>query len=88
MLERTAYYNRLTPQSVAELKALSTKLGADAIQKVVGAAIRLEDQDAASASATQRMTFGVYFYTEPTRAEASPTQADQKPAPATPKKRK
>jgi Family of unknown function (DUF6502) len=83
MLERSAYYDRLSAASVEQLRKLSTELGAHAIQKIVGTAMRLEAQDADQPNANHRMTFGVYFFTEPTRqsadvAEPEPTVSNKR----------
>lgn len=90
MLERTAYYDRLSTASVEKLRKLATDLGASAIQKIVGTAMRLEAQDATKTEANHRMTFGVYFYTEPTREEPAVSSAqsdEEKVKPDRPKKR-
>jgi Family of unknown function (DUF6502) len=66
MFERSAHYDSLSGMSVEKLRKLSTELGANAIQKIVGASMRLEEQDAhCPGDANHRVTFGVYFFTEP-----------------------
>ncbi len=65
MLERAVYYENLRPRSVEELAGLSRELGSDALVKVNRKAFELTEQDRDAGDATQRMTFGVYFYTGP-----------------------
>ncbi len=65
MLERAVYYEELSPRSVGELAALSRELGSDALVKVNQKAFELAEQDKGSLEATERMSFGVYFYSCP-----------------------
>ena len=62
MLERAVYYEKLTPESAAELAAYSRELGSEALIKVNQKAFELAKQDQTKAGASQRMTFGLYFY--------------------------
>ncbi|MFQ5625372.1 MAG: DUF6502 family protein [Methyloligellaceae bacterium] len=65
MLERAVYYEKLSPHSVEELAALSRELGSDALVKLNQKAFELAGQDKDAPDATERMTFGVYFFTGP-----------------------
>jgi len=65
MLERAVYYEALSPRSVEELAALSRELGSDALVKVNQKAFELSEQDKNQPEATERMSFGIYFYTAP-----------------------
>ncbi len=65
MLERAVYYEKLSPGSVAELAALSRELGADALVKVNQKAYELAGRDKSARDASERISFGVYFFTGP-----------------------
>ena len=69
MLERAVYYEALSPKSVEVLAELSRELGSDALVKVNQKAFELAEQDEDSSEASERMTFGVYFYTGPDNGE-------------------
>lgn len=92
-LERSLHFNGLSAGAVAELAAQSKKLGMQALVAVNKAAVarearekRAENPDTVAAvvlaEPLQRMTFGIYFYTEPA-APATPevleTQAQPPP---------
>ncbi|HEY8033937.1 MAG TPA: DUF6502 family protein [Methylocella sp.] len=62
MLERAVYYEKLTPQSIDELATYARELGAETLVAVNKRAFDLSQRDAAAADASQRMTFGVYFF--------------------------
>jgi hypothetical protein len=65
-LERSVYYDGLSPASVEALRDLSRQLAVGAMQEVNRRAMELQQQDMDRDDATERMTFGVYFYGEPT----------------------
>ena len=71
MLERAVYYEELRPSSVEELGKLSRELGSDALVKVNQRAFQLAKRDRHASDATQRVSFGVYFYTCPDDGEDS-----------------
>ena len=77
-LERSVQYDALSPESIAQLSAQTREAGMKALLDINQAALELEQQDAQRQVARQRMTFGVYFYTEP----AAPV--DTTTAPGTP----
>lgn len=64
-LERSVYYENLTPASVAKLAELSKTLGMQTLQAINREARKLARADANAAEAKQRMNFGVYFFSEP-----------------------
>ncbi len=61
-LDRLAYYDSLTPESVAKLRALARELALGALQEINRQALELQVEDAKLAGANQRVTFGTYFY--------------------------
>jgi hypothetical protein len=61
-LDRSVYYDRLSPASVAELSELSRKLGMEALVAVNKRAEILQKQDAEKTDAVQRINFGVYYF--------------------------
>lgn len=61
-LDRSVYYDKLTPASVAELSELSRKLGMEALVAVNKRAEILQKQDAEKTDAVQRINFGVYYF--------------------------
>jgi len=63
LLERSVYYDGLTEESVAEIAALSEKLGMEALQAVNARALKLQRQDA-KRGGSLRMNFGTYFFRE------------------------
>jgi len=62
LLDRSVYYDDLTPESAAKLAELARKKGAEAIRDVNQLALRLQESDRLKDGATHRMTFGSYFY--------------------------
>ena len=71
MLERAVYYEELQPKSVEELAALARELGSDVLVKVNKKAFELAQRDKNDPRATERMTFGVYFFGGPDDAQDS-----------------
>ena len=69
-LERSVYYEGLDPASVAKLKELAEKGGMDTIQAVYSEAKEHETRDRKTANPKQRLTFGIYFYSEPVAPQA------------------
>ena len=64
-LERSVHYDALAEVSVAELAALSEKVGMEAAKAVSKQAMKLERRDTQDRSPRNRITFGIYFYSEP-----------------------
>ncbi len=61
-LDRSVYYNNLSAESVAELAELSKKLGMQTLVAINNRAKELQESDANKANATQRINFGVYYF--------------------------
>ncbi|TCS62108.1 hypothetical protein EDD55_10663 [Varunaivibrio sulfuroxidans] len=61
-LERSTYYDGLTPRSVADLEARARAIGMDALVKMNREALHLARKDDGNPDATLRMNFGVYFF--------------------------
>jgi len=70
-LERSVYYNNLTPESVTKLSELTRTLGMRTLQTVNRQALELERADQGKSEANQRMNFGIYFFGEPILKETS-----------------
>ena len=63
-LERSVYYDNLTPESVTKLSELSRTLGMRTLQAVNRQALELERADQGKSEANHRMNFGIYFFSE------------------------
>ncbi len=61
--DRSVYYNRLSPDSVAELKALANELGMEALTRLNRRAAALQRADSARNDAGHRINFGIFNYT-------------------------
>lgn len=64
-LERSVHYDELSAASIQLLARQSEALGMKALLAVNQSALAAEQQDAPAPNARQRMTFGIYFYAEP-----------------------
>ncbi|MFC5519445.1 DUF6502 family protein [Polaromonas jejuensis] len=64
-LERSVHYDALGAGSIAALSKQSEQVAMKVLLELNKSAIALEKADAADTAPRQRMTFGVYFYTEP-----------------------
>ena len=62
LLERAVYYDRLSPESVRRLATRARELAMRALQAVNREALELQERDAGRADATERMSFGAYFF--------------------------
>lgn len=72
-MERSVHYSKLSSQSVGLLAAQAQELGMQALLAVNKTAMELEKLDAASPDAAQqRMTLGVYFYSQSAKPEPVP----------------
>lgn len=67
--ERAVYYDRLTPDSVAALRALVREKGMDLLLAVNKEALRLAERDEGRPDARERMSFGTYFFAEAEKPE-------------------
>ncbi len=83
LLERSVYYAKLSPESVAELEALSRRVGSDALQTINRRAHELQQSDARGAADPKALTnrhrinFGVYFFGEATEGERNEDSPDR-----------
>ena len=64
-LERSVHYEGLQSASVAKLAALAEKGGMDAVQSVYAEARECDARERKAEGPQQRITFGIYFYSEP-----------------------
>lgn len=64
-LERSAYYDGLSVDSVKLLAEQSERLGMKSLLAINKSAMDLEKNDALKSSSRYRMTFGIYYYSEP-----------------------
>ncbi len=71
-LERSVYYDELTPDSVQALREMSEQEAMNALKKVNARARRFQARDRDAKDADHRMNFGVYFFSE----EEDPGSAD------------
>ena len=65
LLERSVFYDDLSPESVAELEVLAQQLGEDALAEINRRAFSLQARDEAAGTAKTQMTFGVFFLRTP-----------------------
>ena len=63
-LERSVYYNELTPQSVETLAKLAEEKAMEGLLAVNKSARSRSKKDEGNKSANKRFTFGVYFYAD------------------------
>ena len=74
LLERCICTNDLSSASVAELAEIARESGMRAIHAVSKRAIELEQNDVTTGTASERINFGVYFFTEARHPdESTPT---------------
>ncbi|MEQ9145908.1 MAG: DUF6502 family protein [Parvibaculaceae bacterium] len=64
-IDRAVFYWGLSDASVERLRLLAQDLGAEAIREANREALHLSSEDRAAGKGSRRMTFGVYFYSEP-----------------------
>lgn len=64
-LERSVHYDALSPGSIQLLARQSEEFGMKALLALNKSALAAEQKDADDATPRQRMTFGIYFYSEP-----------------------
>ena len=81
--DRSVYYDRLSPDSAAELKALAGKLGMEALTRLNRRALARQKADSARKDADYRINFGIFHYSSPgqgrgRRADASGESPEDK----------
>lgn len=69
-LERSVHYDALSPGSIQLLARQSEEFGMKALLALNKSALAAEQKDAGDNTPRQRMTFGIYFYAEPTELGA------------------
>jgi hypothetical protein len=74
-LERSVYYDHLTPESVDTLDKMARDLGMQSLLNLNRKAMELQAQDQSKDSAQLRMNFGIYFFSEEEEPEADETPA-------------
>ena len=68
-LERSVHYEGLQNASVAKLAELAEKDGMEAVRSVYAEAKECDARDRKAEGPRQRITFGIYFYSEPASPE-------------------
>jgi hypothetical protein len=68
-LERSVHYEGLSVESVARLAAQGEKAGMKALQALYSEAKELEARDRKLDAPKERMTFGIYFWSEPVKKD-------------------
>ena len=63
--DRSVYYDRLSPDSVTELKALAGELGMEALTRLNRRALARQKADSARKDADYRINFGIFHYSSP-----------------------
>lgn len=71
-LERSVYYDELTPAAVEQLVAKSEALAMQVLQEINRDGMALEESDPPTPERRMRMRMGVYFYAEPVPPPPSP----------------
>lgn len=78
-MERSVYYDELSPDSITRLAEQSRALGMETLLAMNKTALEAEakDQSESPGGPRQRMTFGIYFYSEPAAPLDTPSGGDQ-----------
>jgi hypothetical protein len=85
-LERSVYYDELSPAAVTELQGKSERLAMEVLQEINRDGMALEANDPPGPGERMRMRLGVFYYAEPVVETAGVPAA--KPGTAPPKTRK
>lgn len=76
-LERAVFYDKLSDNSINELKSLTEQSGMRLLRKINRRALELQTEDKTSTpDNNQRMRFGIFFYSESDASESDPGQHD------------
>jgi len=81
-LERSVHYDALSPASIRRLASQSEEFGMQALLTVNKNALAAEQADQNDDAPRQRMTFGIYFYAEPSDLAVETKIADKIELPA------
>ena len=73
-LERSVYYDELSPEAVAALKAQSEKLSMEVLKEINKRRMALERDDPPARGHRMRMRLGVYFFSERVAHQGSTTE--------------
>lgn len=73
-MERSVHYDGLGADAVEQLARQAGTLGMDALVAVNKSALSLAKRASSTPQPRQRMTFGVYFYAEPSKAPPAETE--------------
>ena len=90
-LERSVYYDELSPEAVEAIRAQAEKLSMEVLKEINKRGMTLEREDPPAPGRRMRMRLGVYFYSAPvpdTTHEAQPKSARAQPAKQKPRSRK
>lgn len=82
-LERSVYYDELSPEAVEAIRAQAEKLSMEVLKEINKRGMTLEREDPPAPGRRMRMRLGVYFYSAPvpdTTHEAQPKSARTQPA--------
>jgi hypothetical protein len=63
-LERSVNYNNLSDASVRELAETARRRGMGVLQELNARALQLQQEDSGKSDASQRMNFGIYFFSD------------------------
>ncbi|GLZ88066.1 hypothetical protein Pres01_41170 [Metapseudomonas resinovorans] len=77
--ERSVHYDSLSPSAVEQLRQAVSAEGMQVLIAFNQLAAELEERDVPKPEARQRITIGLYFYTEGSPADASRPEAARKP---------
>jgi hypothetical protein len=64
-LERSVYYDELSPAAIADLQAKSERLSMEVLQDINRDGMALEAKDPPAPGERMRMRLGVFFFAEP-----------------------
>ena len=87
-LERSVYYDELSPQAVEALRAQSEKLSMEVLKEINKRGMALEREDPPAPGKRMRMRLGVYFFSEPVPPRAAAAPEATKPAKPKPRSRR
>lgn len=88
LLERSVYYDELSPAAVAALQSKSEHLSMQVLQEINRDGMAFEASDPPAPEERMRMRLGVFFYAEPVAAPAGSAAARSIPIPPKTRKRK
>lgn len=72
-IDRAVFYWGLNDASMEKLRTMASELGAEVVRKVNREGLKLSSEDRVRGDGRHRMTFGVYFHTEPGDPDVPPS---------------